>query len=674
MFTRITLLAISIYFTQLSAFATPLTVENFANLPDVSNVSLSPNGKKLVSFVRIDTADNKGIAIQVTQLETGKKDFVLFSDNTKYFLNNVYWKDEQTLLVTTMYPSERDTWTGVSQLRFKTREFRLLIINTDTGEVKPPFGPNYLKKYKLLPNDLSNVVDTLPNDPEHILMSIPSINSGYPSWPVVIKLNINTLRKTTVQNAKIKTSGWATDIQNRVRTSIKQDNELITNNIHDITTDTWRALWPYEIFSEQEVNILGFDEDPNIVYISAYHNGYKAIFKIDLTDKKLNKELVFADPNYDVNGHLIYSPKDQRVLGIGSGNEEGTKFIDPTFSAIQSAVDKALPNKRNFIYSITKDENKYIVYSTGPTESGTYYIGTRNPTSLNAIAYRYNKLSPDTLSPVTKMEYIARDGLSIEAYLTLPKNVKSQNLPTLMFPHGGPIGRDSKSFDYWAQFFANRGYAVLQMNFRGSSGQGLAFRNSGLKKWGKEMQDDIEDGALALIEKGITDPKRICIVGASYGGYASLMGIVKTPDFYQCAISVNGVSNVFDLVKDNRAFWRSYNVVDEQIGNDNKTLREISPVNYADKIKVPVLLIHGELDRQVDIKHSHQMRDALEKANKDVTFIEQAGEDHYLSNETMRVKAFKAMDTFLKKNLPIHRNLSVTTTDKPNTSIQSSKS
>jgi dipeptidyl aminopeptidase/acylaminoacyl peptidase len=257
------------------------------------------------------------------------------------------------------------------------------------------------------------------------------------------------------------------------------------------------------------------------------------------------------------------------------------------------------------------------------------------------------------LSSVKRIEYKARDGVKIEAYLTLPKGGKEKNLPTLMFPHGGPIARDSKAFDYWAQFFANRGYAVLQMNFRGSAGQGLEFRNSGLKKWGKEMQDDIEDGALELVKRGITDPNKICIVGASYGGYAALMGVVKTPDRYKCAISVNGVSNVFDLVKDNRAFWRTYNVVDEQIGNDNKTLREISPVNYAKKIKAPVLLIHGELDRQVEIKHSYQMRDAMEKAGKNVQFIEQAGEDHYLSNEAMRVQTFKAMDDFLAEYLPV---------------------
>ena len=221
-----------------------------------------------------------------------------------------------------------------------------------------------------------------------------------------------------------------------------------------------------------------------------------------------------------------------------------------------------------------------------------------------------------------------------------------------MLPHGGPIHRDSNAFDYWAQFFANKGYAVLQMNFRGSTGYGYTHRQAGLQKWGKEMQDDVEDGARFLIDKGITNPKKICIVGASYGGYAALMGVVKTPKFYQCAISVAGVSDVRELVLDNRAFWRTYNVVDEQIGTGAKFLKDISPVNHVKKIRVPVLLIHGELDRQVEIKHSKKMHKALKKAKKKVEFVELPNEDHYLTYEDNRILTFKKMADFLDKYMP----------------------
>jgi len=629
-------------------------VEIFSNLPDVRNVELSPNGKKLLSIIRIDAGDTSGTGLQLTDLATGETDIVLFSDNSKYFVGRSTWKDSKTILVYTWYPSERDTWTGMRQARYKTREGRLLFINTETGAVTSPFSNKYLKRYKILPTGLSDVVDLLPEDPDHVLMSIPSIDRGWPSYPKVVKVNIAKQQNKTIQDAKDDVYGWGTDATGNIRMAYRIDDKGgIHNRVKDASTKKWREIGSYQYFSEDEVNILGFDVDPNIIYINAYHQGFMAVFKVDLRDKELNRTLVHADPNYDVSGYLVYSPKRDRVIGIGSESEGGTVYIDPEFKVLQASIDKALPDTRNFIYSITDDEKNFVVYSTGPTESGTYYLGSRSPLKLTATAYRYNKLPPQVLGKVETMTYKARDGLEIEAYLTLPNNVERKPLPTLMFPHGGPISRDSKAFDYWAQFFASRGYAVLQMNFRGSAGQGFEFRNSGLKKWGKEMQDDIEDGAIALIEQGITDPEKICIVGASYGGYAALMGVAKTPDRYKCAISVNGVSNVFDLVKDNRAFWLSYNVVDEQIGNDGKTLRAISPVNLVDKIKAPVLLIHGELDRQVEIKHSYQMRDALEKSGKSVVFVEQAGEDHYLSNEKMRVQAFKLMDDFLKEHLPV---------------------
>ncbi|SMF43502.1 Dipeptidyl aminopeptidase/acylaminoacyl peptidase [Alteromonadaceae bacterium Bs31] len=640
-----------------SATAKVLPVDYFANLPDVSSVALSKDGKKLSSIIRFDVDKTKGTAIQVTNLETGKNKIVLFSDNSKYFIGAAYWKDDVSLLVHTWYPAERDTWVGFTQVRGETRERRLLIINTESEEVTSPFKKTFLKRYSVLPSGLDQIVDRLPEDPDHILMSVPSINRGFPSYPTVKKINIKNQRIKSVKSPKTSVYGWGTDQQHRVRTAYRQDDETFYNRVHDINTGKWLEIWPHEIFSGDEVNILGFDYDPNIVYITAYHNGYKAVFKVDLRDKERKRELVFANPDYDVSGYLIYGRKSQRVIGVGSEAEEGTQFIAPDFIKLQQGIDKALAGKRNFIYSITDDENKFIIYSTGPTESGTYYLGTRSPMKLKALAYRYKNLPPEVLSSVEKITYKARDGLEIEGYLTLPKGSNGKNLPTLMFPHGGPIARDSNAFDYWAQFYANRGYAVLQMNFRGSAGQGLEFQNSGLKKWGKEMQDDIEDGALELIKRGITDPDRICIVGASYGGYAALMGVVKTPDRYKCAISVNGVSNVRKLVLDNRRFWASYNVVDEMIGTNAKELKQISPVNYAEKIKAPVLLIHGELDRQVEIEHSYQMRDALKQANKNVTFIEQAGEDHYLSNEKMRVQAFQAMADFLEKHLPANQKV-----------------
>jgi fermentation-respiration switch protein FrsA (DUF1100 family) len=644
----------SLIFTLTSPlWAKPLPVEYFANLPDVSNLSLSPDGKKTSSVVRIDADKTQGMAVEVVDLATGEKKYVLYSDNQKYIFHWVRWKDNQTLLVGAFFPSERDTWVGAGQARFKTRDTRLTIVNIESGEITTPFSKAFLKKYQILPPNMDDVIDVLPNDPDHILMVFPT-NQGYAG---VFKVNIRNQTSRLIQRSMDWVGGWMTDRQHRVRVGYyyRYKDGLKKTLVHNLADDKWLELWPHTVFSEESVDPLGFGLDPNVLYIRAYHEGRLAVFKVNLTDKELKRELVMADPIYDINGSLVYSPLTGSVVGITHSQDGGFTFFDPEAKALQASIDRALPKTKNYIVSMSDDTKKYVVFAANDVDSGTYYVGQREPAKLDAAAYRYKNLPPELMVPVKRYDYKARDGLNIEAYLALPKNSAAKNLPTIVFPHGGPIARDSDSFDYWTQYFANKGYAVLQMNFRGSAGQGLEFRNAGLKNWGMEMQDDIEDGARKLIADGIADTKSICIVGASYGGYAALMGAVKTPDFYRCSISVAGVSNVFDLVKDNRMFWSGYNVIDEMIGNDNKQLRVISPVNHADKIKIPVLLIHGDSDRQVDIKHSKQMHDALEKAGKDVTYVELANEDHYLTNNDNRVATFRAMDAFLDKHLPVSK-------------------
>ena len=643
----------SVLFSVIACSAVALTTEDFSRLPDANRLVLSPDGKKLASIVRLDSGPIHGNAVQVMDLASKKINYALFTDNSKFFLNWIQWKDNTTLLTGAFTPSERETYFIGKRIFFKTRDFHLMIINTETNAVTVPFKKKFLSRYKILPSGLDEVIDPLRNDPDHILMLMPGVDRGFPTDPLVYKVNINTQKESVLHPSESNVYEWGTDQQHNVRVSSGMKDELFSTNVRDVDSDKWRNLWPYKIFSEDRVEPLGFDQDPNVLYIRAYHQKRLAIFKVNLKDSDLKRELVVADPKYDVLGNLIYSPLTRKAIGVSALEEGGTHFFDAELQALQKKINKAIPDNRNYIYSITDDLQKFLVFSTSSTDSGTYYLGQMNPIKLDAIAYRYNKLTPELMSKSERLEYKARDGLTIEAFLTLPNNTGNKKLPTLMFPHGGPIARDNDEFDYWTQFFVNKGYAVLQMNFRGSNGQGIELRNAGLKNWGKEMQDDIEDGARHLIAKGVADPHAIGIVGASYGGYASLMGAVKTPDFYRCAISVNGVSNVYDLVKDNRAFWRSYNVIDEQIGNDNATLKSISPVNFADKIKAPVLLVHGTDDRQVEFKHSYEMRDALQKAKKDVTFVELPSEDHYLLNEANRIETFRAMDKFLNRCMPV---------------------
>ena len=245
------------------------------------------------------------------------------------------------------------------------------------------------------------------------------------------------------------------------------------------------------------------------------------------------------------------------------------------------------------------------------------------------------------------VNYEARDGLAIEGYLTLPRDAGEGPLPAIIFPHGGPISYDGSGFDYWTQYFASRGYAVLQMNLRGSAGDGYDFMASGLKSWGLEMQNDVEDGTRWLIEEGIADPDRICVVGASYGGYAALMEASRNPDLYQCAVSFAGVTDVAELVTSHKRYG-NYDAVREQAGSGFSELRERSPLHNAETIDIPVLLVHGTRDRNVRVRHSQKMAKELEKEGKDVAYLELEDGDHYLSMQENRIAFFRAMDAFLQ--------------------------
>ena len=451
-----------------------------------------------------------------------------------------------------------------------------------------------------------------------------------------------------IQNIKEHVFSWRTDRQHRLRIAIESHGTKNTILTKDIDQDNWRVLWNYESLSEDAITPLGFDIDPNILYYRAYHNDYLAVFKVDITDPNLQEELVYSDESYDVNGSLIYSQKNKKVIGVRSSSEGGYTFWDEDYLLMKRSLDKALPKTDNVFYSMSEDENRLVVLSTSAVDSGTYYIWDRSQHSLKLLAFRYKSLDPENMIEKEQISYKARDGLEIEGFLTRPN--KNGPQPTIIFPHGGPISYDGDGFDYWTQFFANRGYTVLQMNFRGSSGYGFDFMESGLKNWGLNMQTDIEDGTRWLIEEKISDANNICIVGASYGGYAALMEAANNSDLYQCVVSFAGVTDLPYLVK-SYAWFTNYEVVKKQIGSDKNSLSERSPVNRASEINIPVLLVHGSKDRTVRIQHSRRMRDKLKRAKKDFSYIEQEGGDHYLSNQQQRIQLFKEMDKFLNANL-----------------------
>ncbi|ASK71012.1 S9 family peptidase [Shewanella bicestrii] len=618
-----------------------LPVEAFASIPDVSSVQLSPDGKKIASIVRVDQPKLKGTVVSILDLETGAKDVAVHTDNQKFVLLSLQWANDTTLLISAKFPANR--------YGTPTTETRLVKYDLTTRKTTSVLARSVVERLSWIPQHQGQIIDMMPDDPDHILLSLDGMGEAV-GEDSVLRVNLSQGKSAFIQNAKRKVIGWIADRQHKIRISIyNDDTEYRIYEQPEQKTES-RLLWTFKAFSEDSIWPLGFDADPNILYVRAYHQGFEAIFKVNLTDPKLSKELVYANENTDVEGDLIYSELKKKVIGISEGDGEEYTFWDPEYAGLQNGLKAVLPNAHNFITQFSANERRYIVYSTSSTQPGTYYFGDRDEKALFPIAERYSQLSSEQLADTQYLSYEARDKLKIDAYLTVPKGLEAKNLPTIIFPHGGPISYDSNDFDYWAQFFANRGYAVFRMNFRGSAGYGYEFMKAGLKSWGLEMQNDVEDGTRYLINQGISDPQRICIVGASYGGYAALMGAAMTPDLYRCAVSVAGVTDVAYLVKSSRRFT-NYEVVKEQIGDDFSALYERSPVSKADKITIPVLLLHGDKDRVVKVQHSREMFDELKSRKKNVEYIELENGDHYLSNNDHRLTTFKALDKFLADNL-----------------------
>jgi dipeptidyl aminopeptidase/acylaminoacyl peptidase len=364
---------------------------------------------------------------------------------------------------------------------------------------------------------------------------------------------------------------------------------------------------------------------------------------------------------------LIRSPVDGEVIGLRAAADEGSDGVeggdshpelwDPAWRAQLQAIDRGLKDRDNLLLNMSQDAQRYLVYSSGNGKPGEYYLGDRRTGELALLGETYPALDPAQLVGKETSRIKARDGLALNTYLSLPAGRRLGDggapLPLILFPHGGPQSRDDDDFDPWTEFLANRGYAVLQVNFRGSDGYGRQFKDAGLRRWGMEMQDDLTDAGQWAIAQKIADAKRVCIVGGSYGGYAALMGVVKTPELYRCAVSLAGVSDLQEMISfDLRYIGGS--LVMNQIGDpwkDRERLRATSPALQADRIRVPVLLVHGTDDLVVPVAQSQDMAKALRSAGKKFKYIEQEGGDHHLSSNAQRLEFFKAMEGFLAENL-----------------------
>ncbi len=617
-----------------------IPIEAFADLPSVSKVRLSPSGDKVVSLVRYKSDEKQGVAAQVYDLNTQEKRVLTHTDNSKYRIYDLQWANNDEVFIYLNY-------SGRVFRRLKTTKTRLLKADANTGEVSAVIPLRLLRKLDFIPTFQTGIVDYLPEEPDSIIMSLRTKTAV---GTEVYKINHQKGRYKKIHNWKAHGYSWYTDRQHRLRI-----NTYFNETTHRVSYRTaegteWKELQEFESFSEQKLYPLGFDHDPDQFYYLANHQGRLAVFRRNLQDINIEPELIHSHSNYDIEGRLVYSKSQKKVVGIEHSLSGNYFFWDHQYKVIKNTLNHVLPDTDNTIVGMSDDERRVVIFAQSDIDPGTYYFWDRDKGAMDAFALKYSSLEVEDMAEKKHVKYAARDGQIISGYLTRPKGTSNKAGPTIIFPHGGPISRTGSGFDYWTQFFASRGYTVLQMNFRGSSGYGYDFMKAGVSDWGGKMQTDVEDGTRWLIKEGIADADKICVVGASYGGFAALMEVANNNELYQCVASFAGVTDLTTLLNQYRNFT-NYKSVKEMIGGDSKSRRSKSPVNRIEEIKVPVLLAHGTDDRRVDIRHGRKMSTRLKKANKEVNYLEFDKGDHFLSAAEDRIQWFTALDEFLAEHI-----------------------
>lgn len=467
------------------------------------------------------------------------------------------------------------------------------------------------------------------------------------------RININTGEMKMVGENPGNITGWMTDHDGKIRIAQATDGVNISLLYRDNENQKFNTVKTLNFKESLSPMLFTFDNE-KIYALSNLNRDKKAVILYDIKNDE-EEEVIFEHPEVDVM-NLSYSKKRKVLTAIRYYTDKNYyHFLDENRKQLQEELEKKLPGYEVRVASMSKDETKVLVRTFSDKSMGAYYFYNRETADFRKLVDVSPWLNEEHLADMKPVEYTARDGLTIHGYLTLPKGKEAENLPVVINPHGGPWARDYWGFNPEVQFMANRGYAVLQMNFRGSTGYGREFWEISFKEWGKSMQDDITDGVNWLIEQGIADPERVGIYGGSYGGYAVLAGLAFTPELYACGIDYVGVSNIFTLLESIPPYWEPMrDMLYEQVGHpeeDREYLEAVSPYFHADKIEDPLLIAQGANDPRVKKEQSDIIVEALKERGIDVEYIVKDNEGHGFGNEENRFDFYRAMETFLAKHL-----------------------
>lgn len=622
------------------------TNKDYGTLPTINLGAISPSGNlfayrktddKNDLFMVYSRTEKKVIAAaEIGELNPRKITFlsddkiILFVSQLKGFLE---------------HPDEFEVSTAFI-FDIKNKEFKQLLKPGDNIRLLQQglgriVGVSADKKYIYMPAYVDAVANT--NTPDHSLMRV-DVDS-----PPAPKIR---------HKGNFKTRDYFVDNNGNILAKEIYSNDTNRQVIYVPNGDSWREIYT-NVSRFGGVNFAGITPDLKSLVVLDENEDSKRVsyFTVSLIDGSVSEEK-FGRSDADID-HVI-TDINQVVYGVAySGFNPSYRFIDDTLNKKVNNIVNQFPDQSVHLASWSPTWEHILIYVEGSDSSGNYYVFSDNSAPIHLVAARPN-IKLEDVHPVAVTKIKARDGLVIPTLLTIPNTrlETMKNLPAVLLPHGGPAAYDAIGFDWMAQAFANKGYLVIQPQFRGSTGFGLAHRRAGNGEWGKKMQDDLTDSLQFLISKGYVDASKVCIVGASYGGYAALAGGAFTPELYKCVVSISGVSDLTQMLRtEKRDHGKSSWVVshwENSMANGEATndfLDSISPVNFADKFSAPVLLIHGENDETVPIKQSKAMYKKLKSADKSVELKELKDENHYLLSNETRLEMLESMVSFVEKYL-----------------------
>jgi dipeptidyl aminopeptidase/acylaminoacyl peptidase len=593
--------------------------------------AVSPDGHYLAFLTKLGTGR---VGVALTDLTTGKTEPLVGGKDESYSF--IVWKSPDYLLFGGDVGGNESL--SLRSIRISTRK---------VIELAESFRERYFESA-----DQALIADSLRFDPNHILIFG---NKEQRSWNFrIFKVDIRTGERIAhPYDPAVDAGELVIDNTGKVRARFRMFGDKSIFEAHQ-PGGLYKKVREFPV-TDPGWSVEQVAADNETLYLLTHDStDTNALQTYNLRTGVLSPILFQAPADGEISGFYFSYDRSKLYGVLYTTDKAHYHWFDDSRARLQAQVDAALPGAFNQVISETPDEKVLVIHSGSDTAPGAYYLLDLRRTALMQIGQYNPFIKASQMRPMQPITYTARDGLVIHGYLTLPAGADGKPVPLILNPHGGPYGiRDYWGFNSEVQFLANRGYAVLQVNYRGSGGYGQRFHKAGKHEWGRKMQDDLTDAVQWAIAQGIADPGRVAICGASYGGYAALAGVTFTPELYRCAVNYVGVS---DLAILNRVTLRTGDrgaqlFFSEWMQNDPKSMAERSPVNFVERIRVPTLHAYGENDPRVEIDNWKELKSQLDKYHKPYEFLRMENEGHGFRKEENAVKLYRAIEAFLAANL-----------------------